>query len=325
MGATSIEWTDFSINPIRARDKATGAVGHFCEKISAGCKNCYASRLQTRFNMHEFVASNRDKVECFLDESKLKEVLRRKKPTRYFWCDMTDMFGDWVPDEWIDKCFATMALTPRHTHQVLTKRAERMKAYSSSEVAKRLLKVGRELARGHGANLMNDAAVSLWPLPNVWKGVSVESQELADERIPLLLQTPAAVRFLSCEPLLGPVDLEPFLQYPPMHENYKMTFGVREWRGVDWVIVGGESGHGARPMHPRWVRAIRDQCQDAGVSFFFKQWGEFISEQIKHVRFTAVHSGVPMDEPTSMFPVGKKAAGRLLDGREHNEFPESES
>lgn len=130
MGKTSIEWTDHSINPIRARLKSTGAVGHYCEKISTGCVHCYASGLQRRFQMPEFGGGQkRDDIELFLDNKKLEEVRRRKKPTRYFWCDMTDLFGDWVQDEWIDACFDTMWLTPRHTHQILTKRPDRMVRY----------------------------------------------------------------------------------------------------------------------------------------------------------------------------------------------------
>lgn len=130
MAETSIQWTDHSINPIRARLKTDLSVsGHYCEKLSAGCANCYASNLQKRFGMPAFLGTSGrglDVVKPFLDEFKLVEVLRRQKPTKYFWCDMTDMFGSWVPDEWIDLCFATMALTPQHTHQVLTKRADRL-------------------------------------------------------------------------------------------------------------------------------------------------------------------------------------------------------
>src|SRR5262245_53283923 len=129
MAETSIEWTDHSINPIRAR--TADGVGHYCQKVSPGCANCYASRLQPRFGMPEFKGTGDPPGdrERFLDESKLAEVLRRKKPTRYFWCDMTDLFGAWVPDEWIDECFSVMGATPQHTHQVLTKRPERMLAY----------------------------------------------------------------------------------------------------------------------------------------------------------------------------------------------------
>lgn len=176
--------------------------------------------------------------------------------------------------------------------------------------------------------------LSLAPRPNVWLGTSVENQQTADERIPHLLRVPAAVRFLSCEPLLGAVQLN-VLDTGTAESTCALTgqrshagFGGRPGyshqqydRGVDWVIVGGESGHGARPIHPQWVRSIRDQCQAAGVPLFFKQWGEYGLEQIGNVRYTSVPSGVPMDEPRGMFRVGKKAAGRMLDGREWSELP----
>src|SRR5688572_12765248 len=136
MTVTSIEWTDRSVNPIRARNKDTGAIGHFCEKVSPGCAHCYAASWNLRVRPSgkyligtglDFVPANRENVEIFLDDSKLREVLRQKAPTKYFWCDMTDLFGEWVPVEYIDRCFAVMALTPHHTHQVLTKRADRMR------------------------------------------------------------------------------------------------------------------------------------------------------------------------------------------------------
>ena len=130
MGSTSIEWTDETINPLRARLNADQKrSGHYCEKISPGCKRCYSSKLQPRFGMPQFQEQRRLDVETFLDPSKLHQVLQRKKPTKWFWCDMTDMFGAWVPNEMIAACFGVMAATPWHTHQVLTKRADRMRAW----------------------------------------------------------------------------------------------------------------------------------------------------------------------------------------------------
>ena len=168
-----------------------------------------------------------------------------------------------VPDDWIDRVFAVMALSPQHTFQVLTKRAERMREYFAGNGAYlRVLGDGveRELRnagiRWHGDNVDRHsqaiAGATRWPLPNVWLGISAEDQARADERIPYLLATPAAVRFVSAEPLLGPVDLT-------------------QINRLDWVIAGGESGPGSRPMHPDWVRSLRDQCQAAGTAFFFKQ------------------------------------------------------
>jgi protein gp37 len=230
-----------SINPIRARLIETGAVGHYCELDSTGCKFCYSANLQKRFGLPVFGGGQlREKFELFLDEGKLQEVLRRRKPTKWFWCDMTDMFGRWVPDEWIDRCFEVMERTPQHTHQVLTKRAERMRQYLNWRYDTR--------EDGPGYRI---------PPRNVWVGVSVENQEQAERRLPLLLDSPAAVRFLSCEPLLAAVNITLW----PIKER------------LHWVIVGGESGHKARESHIAWHRRLRDQCIDAGVAFFEKQLG----------------------------------------------------
>jgi protein gp37 len=283
MGATSIEWTDHSLNPLRVRDPKTGAVGHYCEKISLGCKNCYASAMQRRFGTPKFpgaplaatlpIGDNgcvavKGGLEVFLDESKLQDVLRRRKPTRFFWCDMSDAFGSWVPDEWLDRMFAVMALTPQHTHQVLTKRPERMAEYFATGQGKyeRQDMVAGDVAVFadlNGRDPFEEVTKFPWPLPNVWLGTSVENQQQADARIPHLLRTPAAVRFLSCEPLLSRVDL-----------------GLRNWANIDrddcrlgWVITGGESGPGARPCSIDWIRLIIEDCQLAGIPCFNKQLG----------------------------------------------------
>jgi protein gp37 len=243
-------------------------------------------------------------------EKTLTEPLRRRKPTTYFVNSMSDLFHEDVPDEWIDRVFAVMALCPQHTFQVLTKRSERMRAYMAC------VEIGRIRAARWGRSINRDADVSgygpnhnmivegarMWPLPNVWIGVSCEDQRSADERVPDLLATPAAVRFVSAEPLLGPIDFERLrIQVNdaatgqtvkisnPFDAFHGMTWGIltsgqhigkRFYNGgrsgygrIDLIIVGGESGPGARPMHPDWARSIRDQCQSAGVPFFFKQWG----------------------------------------------------
>ena len=284
MGKTSIQWAagsndgreGHSINPFRA-ENVYGATGHHCVKISSGCKNCYSSRLQSRFKMPDFTAGNIDRVGVFLDESKLHEVLRRKKPTGYFWCDMTDMFLDAYPFEWIDKCFAVMALTPQHIHMILTKRPERMREYmdraTPNGIDDVLVLLGVEARREFE-----------WPLPNCSLGVSVEDQERADERIPPLLQIPAAVRFVSYEPALGPVDFSCW--FPHEHAEYPrekvckvcgvQTTALHHPYGkslLDWVIVGGESGPGARPFNTQWARDVIAQCKAAGVACFVKQVG----------------------------------------------------
>ena len=250
MAKTSIEWTDHSINPFRARDRE-GHVGHYCEKISAGCTHCYASGLQKRFQMPEYRADKREGIEVFLDESKLQEVLRRRVPTKYFWNDMTDMFLDCYPDDWIDKCFAVMALTPQHTHQVLTKRPRRMLRYLrglEADLTERLEEAAHRLELseetvGFIANYVNgwsgyaeikdgnplNGTVRRWPLPNIWPGVSVEDQKTADERVPLLLQTPAAVRWVSYEPALAGID---FLNMGPteaLPNGFKFIDALRGW------------------------------------------------------------------------------------------------
>jgi protein gp37 len=200
-------------------------------------------------------------------EHVLLAPLKRKKPTTYFVNSMSDLFHEDVPDAWIDQVFAVMALCPQHTFQVLTKRAARMRQYMTER---------------------RQPAVPPWPLPNVWLGVSTERQREADERIPLLLATPAAVRFISAEPLLGPVDLTPYLYFYthddmaalecgcsnkplPFHENPDPA-DVATPR-LDWIIVGGESGTDARPMQVEWADQIVAQCREAGVKCFVKQLG----------------------------------------------------
>lgn len=251
--------------------------------------------------------------------------LRWKKPRRVFVSSMSDLFHEALPDQDVADVFRVMSRATWHTFQVLTKRAERMAA------------------------IMPRIVATFGPLPNVWLGVSVENQAAADKRIPFLLSTPAAVRFLSCEPLLGPVDLSAFLScpfdggsidaHPKICDRCGRSHEIHR-PSTDWVIVGGESGPGARPMHPDWARGIRDACTAAGVAFFFKQWGDWAPVG----RFQDVRSGdewlkgeapvcsrlgdirgheALIDESTwLMVRVGKKDAGRLLDGgRTWDEMP----
>ena len=294
------------------------------------------------------------------NDSQALQLLKWKRPRMIFVCAHGDLFHESVPDEWIDRVFAVMALAPQHTFQVLTKRSKRMRAY--------LTKLDEE---PHSDTVRRIAAAIPWrakptipeeivfPLPNVWLGVSVEDQKRANERVPDLLNTPAAVRFISAEPLLGPVDFTSIDLGEHPTEGYGIrrferdalttwvtsipaSHGVkpsdkegapqmsRNWgagRGIDWVIVGGESGPDARPMHPDWARALRDQCASAGVPFFFKQWGANLpDDQMSDDCPYGSHFG---DEPTGRFSdkmaywsVGKARAGRLLDGVEHNAMPE---
>lgn len=366
MGKTSIEWADHTINPIRARNIETGAVGHFCEKVSPECANCYASDWNERVRPQasgkligtglSFLPVNRAKVETFLDHSKLEEVFRRKKPTRYFWCDMTDLFGEWVPDAMIDECFATMAQTPHHTHMVLTKRADRMRAYlsrpgKSADIAVLIFKMYTTLRESERESLK---AVKVWPLPNVQIGVSVGNQTWADKRIWDLLRTPAAVRFISAEPLLGRLDLERVghdedcggalnaLTGEFWIENWHDHAGSERSREIvgsgarlDLVIDGGETG--PRLSHPDWFRSLRDQCQAAGVAYFHKQNGDWVpfydrdkddpdwqnvpKESPKIKRMNLAGGCGFHGERVIYFRRRKEADGRLLDGVEHNNFP----
>ena len=284
--------------------------------------------------------------EVRLSEAALHQALKWKRGRRIFWNAHGDLFHENVPDEAIDRLFAVCALTPQHTHIILTKRSARMRAWFASDhhykppvgAIADLYCTYPEIARRtpFTANLAMTVGMAGWPLPNVWLGVSVEDQARADERIPDLLATPAGVRFLSCEPLIGPIEL------PPFGSLY-----------IDWVIAGGESGPGARPMHPDWPRALRDQCAAAGVPFFFKQLGEWapgngfglnqdrpISDKRGNVRdwmsrYVTARKGYADERGDRLrahtftghatdlvYRVGKARAGRLLDNRTWDEVPE---
>lgn len=326
---TPIEWADATWNPI------TG-----CSRVSEGCRNCYAEVMAARFSkpgqwgegLAQIVrkpdgsADHRWTGKVRLNDRALDQPLRWRKSRRIFVCSTSDLFHEGVPDDWIDRVFAVMALNPRHQFQVLTKRPVRARAYLTDSGRPRAIEEAAGAWLGEEAecfvsNWINgwsrpretphdhnpaDGTVQRWPLPNVWLGTSIEDQATADARIPHLLATPAAVRFVSAEPLLGPVDLGGYLP--------DLDCGD----GLDLVIVGGESGPGARPMHPDWPRALRDQCVAAGVAFFFKQWGEYEADQIG-----------PEDARSISFPpghvifrkVGKKAAGRKLGGEVWDQMP----
>jgi protein gp37 len=301
-GKTSIEWTDATWNPLRG-----------CSRVSEGCRNCYAEKVAARFSVPYGPAGPKYQPGRFanvirdgkwngvveLVEGKVAEPLHWRKAKRVFVNSMSDLFHESVPDEWIDRVFAVMALAPQHTFQVLTKRPERMRAYLQCGVGlyDRVLRAAeplREMFPGlNRIGISNPAAI---PLPNVWLGVSVEDQATADERIPLLLQTPAAVRFVSYEPALGPVDFARLRGYLGAGDSVKADlvidalggFYAAAWRGrsttpdtplpeyarpLDWIIVGGESGPGARPFDVAWAWSTIAQCKAAGVACFVKQLG----------------------------------------------------
>lgn len=311
---TTIEWTDATWNPV------TG-----CTKVSPGCDHCYAETIAHRFAGTPAYPNGFDVT---LHPERLDQPLRWKRPRRVFVNSMSDLFHAEIPDGMIARVFAVMALATSHTFQVLTKRPGRMRALLTSadfrwQVWHQMLTL--TLTHDRPMPMPTEHATALtWPLPNVWMGVSVETQKWADVRIPILLATPARVRFLSCEPLLGPVDLNTALALGYYYEDKTGT--RRHQRAVDWVIVGGESGHGARPMHPDWVRALRDQCQTAGTAFHFKQWGEWVETAngttIAHGDGETTTRRIPLPRgAVRVTRVGKKAAGRELEGRTWDEFP----
>ncbi|MCB8835975.1 DUF5131 family protein [Aurantimonas sp. VKM B-3413] len=389
---TKIEWTDATWNPV------TG-----CAVVSPGCTNCYAMKLAGTRLKHlpsragltiDTRAGPVWNGTIRFNTEWLDQPMRWRRPRRIFVCAHGDLFAEGVTDAMLDQVFAVMALAPQHSFQVLTKRPERMRDYVI-DLHRRCRNIGgaaTDIILGHTA-VISGAVKTTFPLaagrardtalnqldaglPNVWLGVSVEDQQRADQRIPILLDTPAAVRFVSAEPLLGPIDFgvawhgEDALEsecwgdcawcekgHPPLHNCHRGRQSeaafMKGRSGLDWIIVGGESGHGARPMHPDWARAIRDQCADAGVPFLFKQWGEWApvtAESDENGELDAVYPITGCSDPsvhrgeqeclfwqgddvvrwplidtlptTGVRRVGKKAAGRLLDGVTHDGFPE---
>lgn len=282
MSANSrIEWTNATWNPV------TG-----CTKVSPGCAHCYAEGMAKRLQTMG-VEKYRNGFQVTLHPEALEEPLRWRKPRMVFVCSMGDLFHEDVPDEFIGAVFDVMASADQHIFQVLTKRAERM------------------------ADLLTRP--NWTPSPNVWVGVTAENEEYFDQRVPHLMRiTQATVRFVSAEPLLGPIFLPLWVApntptcacprslylndgWPSMDSSAKLGVDrcpecgnyYMATSGIDWLIVGGESGPGARPMKPEWARSLRDRARRLGIPFFFKQWGG----------------------------VNKHRAGRVLDGREWNEMP----
>jgi protein gp37 len=248
---TAIQWTEATWNPL------TG-----CSVVSPGCTNCYAMKLAgTRLQHHSSRAGLTRETkagpvwtgEVRFNDQWLDQPLRWRRPRMIFVCAHSDLFHPAARREWVDRIFAVMALARHHTFQVLTKRPERMREYLTGGWQWRVEPIAAGM-RGKRPLLM----MMQRSLPNVWIGTSVEDQQRADERIPVLIDTPAPVRWLSCEPLLGPVDVFEWLE---------PTRGI----DINWVVVGCESGPGARPMDIDWARSLRDQCGAAGVAFFCKQ------------------------------------------------------
>lgn len=260
-----------------------------CTKVSPGCEHCYAEAQDKRWGHKRWgPLAPRTRTSKSYWDAPLRwnaEVAKSGKQFRVFCASLADVCED--RDDLLEHRADLMRLiekTPALTWLLLTKRPQ-------------------NFTRFFGVRWGDN-----WP-KNVWAMTTAENQKQADERVPHLLRIPGVVRGLSCEPLIGPILL-------------RETEGYWGGLGIDWVIVGGESGNGARPMHPDWARSLRDECADLCVSFHFKQWGEYGPDRGKlDVRYTPVNSGVAMDEPAPMFKIGKHAAGRILDGRTWDEFP----
>lgn len=372
-----IEWTD-----------TTWQIVTGCSVVSPGCTNCYAMKLAgTRMKNHPTRAGLTIDTKAGpvwngqvrFNEAELTKPLAWRRPRKIFVAAHGDLFHEGVTDAQLDKVFAVAALAKHHVFQILTKRADRIRDYlTAPDLMARLGKAidaqrlekyrkgrpatpparceadtgGLAYAWGGGMDGRTRDYVRPWPLPNVWLGVSVEDQARADERIPLLLDTPAAVRWISAEPLLGPVDLQHIDDGCSDPRNVLRSWSAEEQAaqygegfegspGLNWVVVGGESGPGARPMHPDWARNLRDQCAAHGVPFMFKQWGVWApGENATHTlgrttdgatwfndgwlyeTFTAAASeGLHIDDEPTVWRAGKKAAGRRLDGVQHDGYP----
>lgn len=351
MSTSRIEWTDATWNPI---------VG--CTRCSPACDHCYAVRMAHRLGSNpqtpqykgltRMTTSGPDwtgEVRCLPGE--LSRPLKWRESRRIFVGSMTDLFHPAVPFEFLDRIFAVMALCPQHTFQVLTKRPERMREYMGLGDRGPLEALSKEVGAKQG--------YLPWPLPNVWLGTTIWDQDSADRNVSVLLDTQAAVRFVSAEPMLGPVDMDkwigsnggvgrcdvcgqPYSEAHPTSQvharcaNQKCPRGNDgEWYAsvsyrpsISWVICGGETGPGARPMHPDWVRSLRDQCKGAGVAFFFKSWGEWAPWDDDNWSIPAgaddvlAHDRAIQINGVEFLRVGKKAAGRILDGRTWEQFPE---
>ena len=276
--STGIEWTDETWNPIRG-----------CSRVSEGCRHCYAEVVAARFSgpgqAYEGLARRTSTGEArwtgkiMFVEKHLEDPLRWKEPRRIFVNSMSDLFHEDVSEDFLAATFGVMAMAHQHTFQILTKRPDRMRAMVSSLTVSESIAGLALLAQRDGINLDYDrlnrhlkSHDHRWPLPNVWLGVSVENQAAADERIPILLDTPAAVRFISAEPLLGPVDLTGYDDGTWWDETDTPNDAK-----LDWVICGGESGAKARPCDVQWIRDIVDQCKAAGTAVFVKQMGKWIT------------------------------------------------
>ena len=355
---TGISWTDATWNPI---------VG--CTIVSPGCTNCYAQAMAARVIRCSAGAGRATHYTGTVQPSKagpvwtgkvalapdsiLMRPLSWRKGKRIFVNSMGDLFHESVPDEWIDRVFAVMACAAQHQFQVLTKRSARMREYlADASRLHRVIDAAFDITTEFDLDILlcgpwgsppddlkgRRVDLGAWPLANVWAGVTAEDQTRADERIPDLLATPAALRFVSIEPMLGAVDLKNITPADKYELDALSGFDFDQSSvgpRLDWVIVGGESGPGARPLHPDWARGLRDQCKAAGTPFFFKQFGAWSGQRLRTTKAdmcvvlpdgTTLTKNRMLDHPEIddaeiMMRVGKRSAGHLLDDTEHHEFP----
>jgi protein gp37 len=328
--ATKIEWTDETWSPV------TG-----CTEISEGCAHCWAKRMAQRL-AGRYGYPKDEPFRITFHPDRLDKPMDWVRSRKIFAVSMGDLFHEKVEPLWIALILGKIRIYNKHTFMILTKRPNNLIKHLDNTMISQFFDP---------------------PLPNLWLGVTAENQKRADERIPTLLQIPAAVRFVSVEPMLGPIDLTrnyepsgmknvgapPEFHYINALTGYRFTLdhklhgaGTRQFKTIDWAIVGGETGPGARPMHPDWVRSLRDQC-DAGTPFFFKQWGDWAeystqsgaadpkwvpetqwldSRERKYVTPEGHIDGVSRYGSAHMVRVGKKKAGRLLDGRMWDQCPQ---
>ena len=317
---SGIEWTDATWNMIRAK------IGKwFCERISAGCANCYAERMALRFGGTAYTRAGGNSV--YLDADVLTQPLRWRRPRTIFPCSMTDLFFRQVDDDWIAAVFGVMAATPRHTYQPLTKRADRLVRWFES-VSKQPDPIDFIASKARAAlpsdgkyarvrDRFNIPSGVVWPLLNVHVGVTVEDQRNV-KRANLLTRVPAAVRWISVEPMLTPITFAYTLF------NGADSFGT--WPGIHGVIIGGESQTGSRPSSLKGVRDLRDEATRAGVKVFFKQWGDWapleqLPEETRDRIFVRPPKVSRKVDGVMMLRVGKQDAGRRLDGQHHDDLP----
>jgi protein gp37 len=303
----TIEWTDAIWDPLAG-----------CTRKSAACRHCYAEALtaasaQNNQWGHGFAemgpAGPSWTGTIALREDRLALPLTWNTPRRVLVNSLSDLFHEAAPIETIDRVFAIMALAPHHTFQVLTKSPKIMQAYiADTTIPGRITRGMDEIAADAGAHV-----IAAWPMPNVWLGVTSENQKEAERRIPVLLQTPATVRWIAAEPLLEPIDLKLGSWLCDAPER-KGASGAGPW--LDWVVAGGEIGAEAQPCHPDWARLLRDQCAKGGTAFFWRQWGEYIPT-------VGVIAGAgPVAIPLTWEPAGARPSMRTLDGAFHDTFPE---